>query len=224
MTNPLSSRATHVGKSAAAFSRRGFIRKTGHILGLGALFSGGLALVVRGRRPLLSPSAARRDLGILRPPGALAEDAFLGACIRCTRCADACPAHAIALFGAEAGMLHGTPYIDPCNRACTMCLACGDACPTNALEPLKQRAQVTMGTAVVDDRLCVSINGTGVCGACFTACPLRGSAITQGIRNAPTVHPEFCTGCGLCEEFCIVDDREGIRAIQVRTDRRWTSA
>ena len=74
-----------------------------------------------------------------------------------------------------------------------------------------------MGTAVVDDRLCVSINGTGVCGACFTACPLRGKAITQTMRNAPEVHAEYCTGCGLCEEFCIVDDRKGLRAIQVHT-------
>ena len=28
-----------------------------------------------------------------------------------------------------------------------------------------------------------------------------------------------CGGCGLCEEACIVDDRNGIRAIQVKTNR-----
>ena len=76
-----------------------------------------------------------------------------------------------------------------------------------------------MGTAVVDDRTCVSINGTGVCGACHTACPLRDSAITQGLRNAPTVHEEFCVGCGLCEEACIV---KGIKAIRVFSGRALT--
>jgi ferredoxin-type protein NapG len=81
--------------------------------------------------------------------------------------------------------------------------------------------EVDMGLAVVDDRLCVSINGSGVCGACFTVCPLRGQAITQTIRNAPEVHEEYCTGCGLCEQFCIVDERAGIRAIQVTTNRHW---
>ncbi|RPI74028.1 MAG: ferredoxin-type protein NapG, partial [Planctomycetaceae bacterium] len=43
--------------------------------------------------------------------------------------------------------------------------------------------------------------------ACFTACPVRGKAITQGLYNAPFVHPEHCTGCGLCEEVCIVPYR-----------------
>lgn len=103
-----------------------------------------------------------------------------------------------------------------------MCLKCGEACPTDAIRPLSVKEDIRMGTAVVDDRLCVSINGTGVCGACFTACPLRGEAITQNMRNAPEVHPEFCTGCGLCEQFCIVDERRGVRAIQVTTNRAWT--
>lgn len=205
-------------------NRRGFLRQVAHTMGLAGLFSGVLYVIGRGRNPTVAPQSVRGDLGIVRPPGALAETGFLAACIRCTRCADSCSTNAIALFGPESGPLQGTPYIDPIRQACKMCLACGDACPTNALKPLRERGEVAMGTAVVDDRLCVSINGTGVCGACFTACPLRGKAITQGIRNAPTVHPEFCTGCGLCEQFCIVDDREGIRAIQVQTDRQWVAS
>lgn len=176
---------------------------------------GSFSLLRSGRFPI---AGQRPGLGIMRPPGALQEADFMSACIRCTRCADACSVHSIQYFGPEAGTLQGTPFIDPLDSPCNMCLACGDACPTGALEPLTQKEDIHIGTAVVDDRLCVSINGTGICGACFTACPLRGKAITQGIRNAPEVHPDVCTGCGLCEAFCIVDDREGIRAIQVHTD------
>jgi Pyruvate/2-oxoacid:ferredoxin oxidoreductase delta subunit len=70
--------------------------------------------------------------------------------------------------------------------------------------------------------LCVSPNGTGVCGAGFTLCPLQGTAITQGKHNAPTVVDAACTGCGLCEEACIVKDRIDGRAIRVRSERAWS--
>ncbi len=167
------------------------------------------------------PAGTRGRLGIVRPPGSLDEQAFLGACIRCTRCADACEARCIELFGPEAGVMHGTPYIVPAERACTLCLSCGEACPTGAIEKLSKREDARMGVAVVDERLCVSHNGTGVCGACHTACPLRERAITQNLRNAPVVHRDACVGCGLCEEVCIVRDR---RAIQVKSERQWAIA
>jgi len=202
-------------------SRASFLRRSlGTIVRGGLLVGGVFALtgIRLGKRP---PAGARMSLGIVRPPGSLAEAEFMAACVRCNRCADACRANAIRFFGPEAGRHHGTPLIVPEERACTMCLECGTACPTGAIQPLLEVTDVAMGVAAVDDRLCVSINGTGICGACFTACPLRGKAITQGIRNAPTVHAEFCTGCGLCEEHCIVDDRIGIRAIQVTTTRAW---
>ena len=197
--------------------RRHFLKSavgaTALMAGTGAVL-GSFSLLRQRRYPV---PGTRPGLGVLRPPGALTENNFMAACIRCTRCADACDTHCIRYFGPEAGSWHGTPYIDPVNAACDMCLACGEACPTGALKPLAKKEDIKMGTAVVDDRLCVSINGTGVCGACFTACPLRGTAITQTMRNAPEVHAQYCTGCGLCEEFCIVDDRKGLRAIQVHT-------
>lgn len=201
--------------------RRWFLQRLGgiafQVTAVWAVLMGLLHL----RRSQDAPQGARRALGILRPPGALDEPDFLAACIRCTRCADACDTGAIKLFGPEAGSMHGTPYLDPIAEGCNMCLACGPACPTEALVPVAEMTEVDMGLAVVDDRLCVSINGSGVCGACFTVCPLRGQAITQTIRNAPEVHEEYCTGCGLCEQFCIVDERAGIRAIQVTTNRHW---
>ncbi len=197
--------------------RRHFLKTA---VGTTALVAGTSAVLgsfsaLRGRRYAVQGS--RPGLGVVRPPGALNETEFMAACIRCTRCADACDTQCIQYFGPEGGAWQGTPYIDPAFRACNMCMACGGACPTGALEMLFHKEEIRMGTAVVDERLCVSTNGTGVCGACFTACPLRGKAITQTIRNAPKVHEEYCTGCGLCEEYCIVDDRKGLRAIQVHT-------
>lgn len=209
------------GPRRTAHSRRRFFRKSA-----GTAITGGfLTAVVGGYLSLRTagdaPAKARAPLGILRPPGALGENDFLASCIRCTRCADACEVNCIQLFGSEAGSLQGTPCIVPIARGCTLCLKCGEACPTGAIVPLVNKEDADMGEAVVDDRLCVSTNGTGICGACYTACPLSETAITQEIRNAPKIHPEFCTGCGLCEEFCIVDERDGLRAIQVVTKRAW---
>ena len=164
----------------------------------------------KGNQPL------RGGFGIVRPPGSIAENDFLSLCIRCSRCADACEANCIKFLTPGEGRKHGTPYILPVAKGCTLCLECGKACPTGAILPIEKKQDAKMGIAIVDERLCVSHNGSGVCGACFTVCPLRGKAITQAIRNAPEVHDEHCTGCGLCEYACIVDERPGLRAIMVK--------
>ena len=109
-----------------------------------------------------------------------------------------------------------TPYVTPRLKACTLCLKCGDVCPTGALARLTKKQEVHMGVAAVDETLCVSHLRTGACGACYTACPMRGDAITQGLYNAPYVHPQHCTGCGLCEEVCIVP----YRAIRVYPEKQ----
>lgn len=204
------------GARSAAIDRRGFFRRflSGSVkVGAGAGLLFGVDALRHGRS---LPLGSRGALGIVRPPGALDEDDFLARCIRCTRCADACEAACIRLFGPEAGDLEGTPFVFTAEKGCTLCLACGKACPTAALEPLEDRKDARMGVAVVDERLCVSHNGTGVCGACHTACPLRNRAITQDMRNAPRVHAEECVGCGLCEEVCIVRDRRAIRVVSKR--------
>lgn len=173
-------------------------------------------LVNRREEMFVSPAMRRR--GLVRPPGSLAETDFMAACIRCQRCSQACEADAIRLFGPGSGALEGTPYLVPEITACTLCLQCGPACPTGAIIPLAAMADADMGVAVVDEDLCVSHNGTGICGACYTICPLKGKAITQGYHNQPTVHADQCVGCGLCEEVCIV---KRDKAIRVNTERSW---
>lgn len=197
--------------------RRKFFLSAGRALGGGSLMAATLALthlLTDARRP--EAAEYRGGLGILRPPGSVDEDEFLSRCIRCTRCADACQPEAIQFVPSGFGSAAGTPVIFPAETGCNLCLACGDACPTDAILPLLAKEEARMGVAVVDERLCVSHNGTGVCGACHTICPLKNRAISQDYRNAPTVHEDACVGCGLCEEVCIVDDRKAIRIVTAR--------
>ncbi|MHC5065761.1 MAG: 4Fe-4S dicluster domain-containing protein [Planctomycetota bacterium] len=200
--------------------RRKFLGKVGRSgVRLGA--AGGLLYAIQSmfKRPASPRPIEESRMGILRPPGALEEEAFLESCIRCELCAQACDTACIRLFAPWEGRHAGSPFIRAAERACNLCLACTQVCPSGALSELVERTEVRMGTAIVDERLCVSHNGTGACGACHTICPLRNKAISQGLFNKPTVHAEFCVGCGLCEEACIVDDR---RAIQVSSGRSWS--
>jgi len=198
--------------------RRKFIRTIARAVGVSIASITGLGAFAN---LLKRKDAANPVLGepeVIRPPGALENEIdFLSQCIRCTRCRDACPTGAIKLAGFGDSAQLGTPYILPFESACNLSLACTTTCPTEALQLLILTKDVHMGRAVVDERTCVSHNGTGVCGACHTACPFKNFAITQGPHNAPTVHEDRCVGCGLCEEACIV---EGIKAIRVYSGRQ----
>lgn len=184
-----------IGRAAKAAGVGGFVVVFAKLLHIG-----------RGRRHTAQPRVAEKPEFSFRPPGALPEAEFLACCIHCYLCQDVCPAGCIQMK-ADGEFDRHTPYVLPREKGCTLCLQCGEVCPTGALRRLTGKEDVRMGVAVVDESICVSHLRTGVCGACFTACPLRGRAITQGLYNAPKVRSEFCAGCGLCEEVCIVPYR-----------------
>lgn len=159
-------------------------------------------------------SSSRGKLPV-RPPGALDEVKFLGKCIRCMRCVDACPNHAIVALDDEFGeQKRGTPHIKARRQACMLCnrmegeyLKCTKICPTGALEPIGKSieeitSKVAMGKAHIDKALCYSYNNWS-CGACYRACPLADKAMTIGLWEKPEVNEDNCIGCGACERSCI---------------------
>ena len=165
----------------------------------------------------------------IRPPGALDEEKFLSACIRCGVCVRDCPYDILTL--AQLGSDHpatGTPYFVARTGPCEMCedIPCIAGCPTNALDhALKDITKAKMGLAVlIDQETCLAFLGLR-CEVCYNVCPVRGKAITlefqpnkRSGRHAlfiPVVHSEHCTGCGLCEKACVLE-REAIKVLPIR--------
>ncbi|MCL2715024.1 MAG: 4Fe-4S dicluster domain-containing protein [Alphaproteobacteria bacterium] len=117
----------------------------------------------------------------LRPPGALDEDAFLAACIKCGQCLHFCPVNAIRLGDFQDGVGNGVPYIDARAQACDF--SCGATqcilpCPTGALSHLiTRKEQVRMGTArLVAPDACLARAGKGLKG------PARGQSFKGRLR------------------------------------------
>jgi ferredoxin-type protein NapG len=172
----------------------------------------GLGLAGYSRQVSSLPATA------IRPPGALPEEEFLGACIRCGLCVRDCPYEILKLGELGDEVPTGTPYFTARTGPCEMCedIPCIPACPTNALDhSLTDINEARMGLAVVvDQESCIAFHGLR-CEVCFNVCPIRGSAITLDYQHnersgkhalfIPVVHSNACTGCGLCEKACILE-------------------
>jgi ferredoxin-type protein NapG len=180
------------------------------------------ASLVAGGAALLGRPALARPAQALRPPGAIAEEQFLGACIRCGLCVRDCPPQNLKLStwgdGLARDVAIGTPYFEARDIPCEMCEAipCVKACPTGALDhALTDINQARMGVAVlIDEENCLNFLGLR-CDVCYRVCPVIDKAITlekfsnpRSDRHAlllPTVHAEHCTGCGKCEKSCVLE-------------------
>jgi len=177
-----------------------------------ATFAGlGLALYARQTRAL--PAHA------LRPPGALPEDRFQAACVRCGLCVRACPYDTLKLAQLGDGVPTGTPYFEARKVPCEMCpdVPCAKACPSGALDrEIPGIDEARMGLAVLlDHETCLNHLGLR-CDVCYRVCPVIDKAITLEARHnertgkhamfIPTVHSDHCTGCGKCERSCVLEE------------------
>jgi polyferredoxin len=130
--------------------------------------------------------------GVVRPPGALAEEDFLHRCIKCGQCMRVCPTNVIQPATLEAG-LEGlwTPLLNfrVGTSGCQLnCIACGNVCPTSAIRPLSldeklgrdkfaDRGPFRMGTAFVDQGRCLPWAMNKPCIVCQENCPVSPKAI-----------------------------------------------
>ena len=197
-------------KSDSSVTRRRFMRDVS--------YGAGTAVTVAFLFGLPAKQSQASTVQCLLPPGALKGDAFAAACIRCGQCVQACPHHTLRLATVSTGIAVGTPYFIARETPCELCetIHCVQACPSGALDPdLTDIYQSRMGLAVLlDQESCVAWQGLR-CEVCYVVCPLAGEAITlekqvntrTGVHTQyiPTVHSNACTGCGKCEEACILD-------------------
>jgi polyferredoxin len=167
----------------------------------------------------------------LRPPGAVAESAFLARCIRCGECTRACPSNALQPAWSEAGVAGlWTPVLVPrvgyCAASCTIC---GTVCPTGAIWEFSAREKgwvgerteadappIRVGTAFYDRGRCLPWAMATECIVCEEWCPtspkaiyLRPAEVTAPDGSVKTVRqpyldPRRCVGCGACEFACPV--------------------
>ncbi len=182
----------------------------------------GLAIGVHSRSANSLPAEA------IRPPGALPDREFLSACTRCGICVRDCPYDILKLAEPGDDVALGTPYFTARDAPCEMCedIPCIPNCPTGALDhALTDINEARMGLAVlIDQETCIAFHGLR-CEICFNVCPIRGEAITLDYQHdersgkhakfIPIVHSDACTGCGLCERACIMEEAS-IRVLPIK--------
>jgi MauM/NapG family ferredoxin protein len=170
---------------------------------------------------------------LIRPPGALPEQNFINACVRCGQCMKVCPTNglqpSLIEYGAD-GLF--TPQLIPrigwCEKNCNQC---SSVCPSGALKtvPIPKKETTVIGTAYIIRDLCIPWSEYKNCLVCEEMCPTKQKSIIikeETLVNKsgekvkvklPYVLEDTCTGCGKCENKCPV---QGDGAIIVRTPKR----
>lgn len=142
---------------------------------------------LRGRRSSAPPA--------LRPPWALAEEAFTAACSQCGDCLRACPA-GILIAGKD-----GFPSVDFSRGECSFCGDCLAACAPGALR--RDEAQAAWSHRAHIGEACLAQSGVE-CRVCGEAC--GASAIRFRPRLGGPALPQLdeaaCSGCGACLASC----------------------
>lgn len=211
------------GRTAASAPspRRRFLKDAAGVAGGAGLLALGAGMYAKQASAL--PATA------IRPPGALPEDDFLAACVRCGLCVRDCPYDTLKLAELGDNVATGTPYFEARQIPCEMCedIPCVVACPTGALDRgLTDIGKAKMGLAVlIDQENCLNFLGLR-CDVCYRVCPVIDKAITlermhnpRSDRHAmllPTVHSEYCTGCGKCEKACVLPGESAIKVLPIQ--------
>jgi ferredoxin-type protein NapG len=157
----------------------------------------------------------------LRPPGALDESIFLGACIKCGQCVQVCPVEAIHLADLDEGLGVGVPFIDARRQACDFscdALSCILACPTGALShDLKAKEEVRAGLArLARPDACFARRGEGFQGLARGE-DFRGRLRYPEIDRWEAVpvreHPYDVPLCDLCVRECPIEGAISLEAL-----------
>jgi ferredoxin-type protein NapG len=218
---PSSAPAAAAAAAGPSASRRRFFREAAGVAGGAGLLALGAGLYAR--------QASALPATVIRPPGALQEDDFLAACVRCGLCVRDCPYDTLKLAELGDGVATGTPFFNARKIPCEMCddIPCVAACPTGALDrSLTEIGKAKMGLAVlIDQENCLNFLGLR-CDVCYRVCPVIDKAITlERIHNPrsdrhamllPTVHSDYCTGCGKCEKSCVLPGESAIKVLPIR--------
>ena len=203
-----------VAHPAFALSRRTFISS----LAVGATLPFFLDTRTMAKRP---------DPYLVRPPGALPEDEFLGRCVRCGECMKVCIGNALQPTFLSAG-LEGmfSPRLNARTGYCEYnCTLCGQVCPTGALEELTlARKHLTkIGNIYFDKNRCLPFAKGIPCIVCEEHCPTPDKAIKfreaqvlnslgeKVLVKQPYVIDERCIGCGICEAKCPLPGTSAVR-------------
>lgn len=172
---------------------------------------------------------------LIRPPGALPEGEFLKRCVRCGECMKVCITNGLQPALLESG-IEGiwTPMLIPrigyCEYSCTLC---GQVCPTGAIKrlELKEKVKVRIGLAMIDKGRCLPWAHEMPCIVCEEVCPTPKKAIwlkdtkfkgkdgKDIVVRQPSVDPELCIGCGICETKCPVIGQPAIYVVSVAGQR-----
>lgn len=166
------------------------------------------------------------DPFLIRPPGALAEEAFKGRCLRCAECIQVCVGNALQPSFLKAGV-DGifSPVLVARSGYCEFnCTLCGQVCPSGAIRniSLQEKQQLKIGHAWFDTDLCLPYAKAIPCIVCEEHCPTPEKAIRFKMVEVeqedgrlvaikqPYVVDELCIGCGICETKCPLPDRPAI--------------
>ncbi len=158
-----------------------------------------------------------RTPGLVRPPGALPEMAFLSRCVRCGECMVACPTNTLQPIWLKAGLpAVFSPALTPRRGFCDpSCHECGAVCPTDAIRPMSplDRIWAKTGTARIYRRKCLAWEFQKSCMVCDEVCPYDAIEFLKEEGSkvpVPHVLEHKCAGCGYCEHFCPVQHQAAI--------------